>query len=216
MRKSLALREVTLNVRASSSRITSTELRAAREFLRRLRWPVWSGEMAIPEPTIQETIQATLRELTPRARKIVERTELDDQRVADVARSLGISERQLYRDRASALRAIAQRLPSLSASVASPNIQIRDSGEIRRSHARMLTQVGQLETAMDVFRDLAQESSDPRDKVTTYCALTRLALERGSLKDARKYADLAISTTFVCGDDLVSRYEVTRSSVRSR
>lgn len=204
-------------------RPNAKELRSVRELLHqlgasnRLRSDPILSRCLIPTddetacktlaPSVEELIQSVLRRLPPRVRMGLERTEFHDQTVSEAAKSLGISERQLYRDRAFAFRIIAGLLSSHPTDHVRPRVEIRDRTDVRLSHARMLEQVGQLDAAATVLADLALATDNATDRASTFCALTRLALEQGNLHGARSYADHAISSTFACGGDAFARCE---------
>jgi len=161
----------------------------------------------------ERRIRALIAELPPRCRIVLERTEFDGQSVADVAKALSISERQVYRDRATAFRTVAQRFSHPSEISDQPGeishqpIEVRGAADIQLSHARMLEQVGQLETAAAVLRDLADGTNDPRYLVGVYCTLARLAFERGNSTEARSYGERAVSSALASGGDISARAE---------
>jgi tetratricopeptide (TPR) repeat protein len=208
---------------ALGSRLPSKELQSIRELLHQVSGlhrfsddPALSCYVSTTDlatvhtaltPLAAELIHSALSELPPRVRLALERTEFEGKTISDVAVSLGISERQVYRDRARAFSAVAQRLALCRAKSAPVRLEMSDSWQIRWSQARMLEQVGQLDAATDVLLDLASKTDNPPDRVSTYCALTRLALEQGDGSSARSYADRALSSTFADGADSLARCE---------
>jgi tetratricopeptide (TPR) repeat protein len=151
-------------------------------------------------------IRSVIAELPSRCRIVIERIEFDGQSVANVAKALALSERQVYRDRALALNLIARRLSAYPQD-APRAVEVSQPVDARLSYARMLEQVGQLGLASTVLSDIAEASDDPRDRASTYCALARLALEQGSSSAARSYAERAISSAMNANGDTLARCE---------
>jgi len=195
---------------------STRERQAIRELLRQLgrtnrlrNHPIASRYVAPSVDTSgEEFIRSIILQLPSRCRIVLERTEIDGQSIAEVSKALVISERQVYRDKAKALDFIAAGLPVASARAAQPVTAVHyESADIRLSHSDMLEQVGQLEIACDVLRDFASSAEDPREQTSAYCALSRLALDKGSLGDARLYANQALSCTFNTSGDTLARSE---------
>jgi hypothetical protein len=156
----------------------------------------------------EEFIRSIILQLPSRCRIVLERTEIDGQSIAEVSKALAISERQVYRDKAKALSHISASLSSTSARAAKPSADAHyESADIELSHSDMLEQVGQLETACEVLRGHASSAEDPREQTSAYCALSRLALDKGSLGEARLYANQALSSTFNTSGDTLARSE---------
>ncbi len=156
----------------------------------------------------EELIRSIILQLPPRCRIVLERTEIDGQSIAEVSAALAISERQVYRDKARALNFISAGLSSTSARAAEPSTCAHyESADIQLSHSDMLEQVGQLGTASGVLRDLASSAEDSREQTSAYCALSRLALDKGSLGEARLHANQALSSTFNTSGDTLARCE---------
>lgn len=199
------------------------QLRAVRELLRelgrpaRLRQdPIISRFVAeekrdidpqILSPAVEELLRATIHGLPARARIVLERIELEGQSVSKVACALGLSVRQVYRDRALALRLIAQRL-ALLPQPARLTITVSPVTDVRLAHAIMLAQIGQLTTASDALGDISSNAPDPHERIRADCALIRLALEQGSSTQARSFAQRAMTRALALESDGLARYEV--------
>ena len=160
------------------------------------------------KPSAKELIRSVVRELPSRCQIVLERVDFDGQRIADVAKSLAISERQVYRDRAFAFKRIADSLTSESQTRSQQSSYVRQTIDAPTSYAHMLAQGGQLDLAAAVLLDIANASDDPRDRSSTYCALAHLALEQGSSDAARAYAGHAISSAMLSDGACRARHEV--------
>jgi tetratricopeptide (TPR) repeat protein len=156
-------------------------------------------------PSVEEFVRAVMSELPPRTRIALERTEFDAQPIPDVARAIGVSERQLYRDRALGLGIIARRLSSRTPEVQT-TIDPASLSDVRLSQASMLEQVGQMEAAIAVLSDMTT-TGDARDRASANCALARLALEQGSTHEARLFANRAISSSLDSDGDALAQCE---------
>jgi tetratricopeptide (TPR) repeat protein len=198
------------------------EIRVVRELLRQLgaserlrRDPVASPYVAPREhetdhtvltPLGEELVRSVIGDLPSRSRIVLERTELLGQSVAEVARELAISERQVYRDRALALQRLADCLSSQRSSLQTP-AQVRPRIDAALSLASMLEQVGQFDRAAAILSEIAASATDSRERASAYCVLARLALEQGSTSAARSHAELAISSAIASDGDILAHCE---------
>jgi tetratricopeptide (TPR) repeat protein len=213
--------ERTLGCRAIAPRVD--RLGAVRELLRQLgrrqrlrRDPITSryaaslgpdGDRQVLAPFVEEALRESMGALPARVRAVLERAEIEGQPIRGIARSLGISVRQAYRDRARALLAVYRHLSAASLAVPQPSAWAHPITDVGLAHARMLAEVGQLDASAKALADIAAASRDPGDRAGAYSALASLALERGSSSDARLHAEQALSSALAADDNVVVRCE---------
>jgi tetratricopeptide (TPR) repeat protein len=159
--------------------------------------------------SIEQLVRASVAQIASRPRIIIERTIFNGERVAAVARSLGISDRQVHRDQATAVRAVAERLISSSTqSRGAIAARTEDRFRLRFSCSRILEQAGRFDEACTVLSDILREVDDERVRARIHCDLSRLALDQLRNLAARHNVERARSALRAVGDDALTRGQV--------
>jgi tetratricopeptide (TPR) repeat protein len=193
--------------RATTSPVIGLD--AVRRLLWHLRDPQWIRRNLLVYGRLSDTVDAAsddyvlmrslravvadaLATLPARARSIVERTALGGESCRAVARSLGISERQLHRNRSAAVWSIAVHLSREPQRQQSSRAVAQGVLELRLAHAWALAEVGSFDSAETQLADAARASDDAVVKTSVLGQLARLCLERGRISAARGHSDLAL------------------------
>jgi tetratricopeptide (TPR) repeat protein len=155
-----------------------------------------------------DIIREALLHVKPRVRAVIERTTFGDEATSRVAKALGISERQVFRDRSEATLSIAAYLAALTPQPSIERTLTIDRLDLLGSYVSMLEQVGQLDAAENVLTRLIYELDKPRDRAILYIHLARLQLEQGAMRGARISADRALMEVAAGNQDCFASSEV--------
>ncbi len=155
--------------------------------------------------SIDAIVRSAIAGEPSRTRIIIERTALDGEPVSAVAKSLGLSERQLYRDRALATDAIARQLIVARQEHQRATVTVARPLDLHLSYAHMLEQLGQLDAAETTLSRLAGQIDSLRDRVIVNSHVARLLLAQGRRKDAESAARLALSEAILTDGDTLAR-----------
>jgi hypothetical protein len=156
---------------------------------------------------LEEFVRQALAPLPPRMRIVVERTAFHGEPIGAVAASLGLSERQIYRDRLAAADAIARYLMAARPGPRRIHVSAPRSLDLQLSYIGMLEQVGQLDAAETTLSRLAAEMENPRDRSLVNSHLARLFLEQGRRKNAESAARRALSELVSASGDTLATSE---------
>ena len=189
---------------------------AVRELLRHAREPRWLRESGFVAhylddrvdleaddyrllQSVRSAILAALDGLPSRVRLVAERTALDGESCRRAARALGISERQAHRDRARAIRTLAERLNSAAREPKRSPVVASRVLDVRLGQAAMLGELGLFDKAEALLREVAQGAETRAVEARALTRLTRLATERGHLRAAAAYAESAALAAHAAG-----------------
>lgn len=156
--------------------------------------------------SIEEMLRSSCSRVAPRARIIIERTIFGGEPISAVATSLGISERQLYRDRAAAVVTMANQLASTSADSRFASVSIEEPVALQLAYARVLEQIARYDEASCALSDLARNIEAPRKQAFVQCALARVALAQSRKHAAHRHVENAL-TLLRADDDPPTRAE---------
>lgn len=185
-------------------------LHACRDLLRRLdrsaslrgnillaASPIASAPAGVARDELGSIVTAALEALTERQATIVRRCDMQCEAFALVASDLGISTRQLFRDRTDALAEIAlhvlgaQVRKNQVVEVAAPTVE-----PLMRS-AEALVQCGNWRAAADMLENAIGSVAEPDDRARVRLTLGELYVEAGRVNLARQHIEAQIAATAV-------------------
>lgn len=123
--------------------------------------------------------------------EIIMRCDLGSELHRVVARDLGLSLRQFYRERHAACERLADLLHQELTRPIEPLRQAPSEFAMRMSCAQGLRAVGQIDTALDVLRTLAAEATASSERVRVWCEIVITLCETGRITQARQALDSA-------------------------
>jgi tetratricopeptide (TPR) repeat protein len=187
-------------------------------------WPrfgAFSDDLAATV-AVQRFIGAALAQAPERVRTIVDKTVLGGETCRDVASVVGVSLRQLHRDRAVAVALIARALryagdgPPAQSAIATGGL------ELQVAHARALVEMGHFDPAESILVEMARsESVGERSQALHHLAMC--ALERGdiaaaeavvrrALENARNDDDATVLARIGCAATAFASGELAKAS----
>lgn len=162
---------------------------------------------------IHTFIRSAMSEAGPRAKTIVERICLSGEPRSSVAKALGISVRQVYRDQ---LRAVSYLASALVAGAAEPPASFAGARDVRSlafSRAWMLSESGSSDSAQRLLTDVVSSSDDPVVKVRALSRLAVVALERDDPDLAQRHARDADDAAPALGDEASTYVAISVASI---
>ena len=142
---------------------------------------------------VRALVQEAVAGAPQRARAILERTAFEGHSCRAAARSLGISERQVHRDRNLAIATIASYLKRVEPTRLVSDVKASDVLEVRLGQATMLGELGLFDRAESTLNDVVRSSEAKPDKAFVLSRLARLCIARGRLGAGRAYAESALA-----------------------
>jgi hypothetical protein len=158
-----------------------------------------------------ESLPARNREQRIRQFAIVSRCVLEGDSPEDVAMQLGISERQLRRERADICKRIAMYVRAKQLAEWTPRLEILDTLRFQFERASAQAEAGEYESAIRSYDDILSSSAGTADKVESFCKRAEVELECGKLGAAQ--TSLSDATTLLETD---VRAFATKSLAASR
>ena len=141
---------------------------------------------------LARVLESAFGELSLRQREIVVRCEIRRERYAAVAESLHVSERHVFRERRTALSAIAHRLlTELPAGIAPAVIVAPDAFDVRLALSEALENGGNWQAAADILERLAADVAAAEERSLVEIRLARLYRDAEQIVSARHHAGLA-------------------------
>jgi hypothetical protein len=125
-----------------------------------------------------------------RFREILWRCDLRDESHAIVARSLGLSLRQFYRERRAACLHLEAPLASEVRARCAGRAVVADPAAIELARGRMLHECGESSRAAKVLAELVRAAGDPESKMTAWSALVDVFVESNSAAQAHREVEL--------------------------
>jgi tetratricopeptide (TPR) repeat protein len=141
---------------------------------------------------IARIISAVFEELLLRQREIVVRCDVRGERYAAVAKSLHVSERHVFRERRTALSAIAHRLLTELPAGTKPAVTVApDAFDVRVALSEALENGGNWQAAADILERLAADVAPAEERGSVEIRLARLYRDAEQIVPAHHHADLA-------------------------
>jgi tetratricopeptide (TPR) repeat protein len=182
-------------------------LHACRDLLRRLdrsaslrgnillgASPIASASPGAVRDELRSIVNRALEDLTERQATIVRRCDMYCEAFALVASDLGISTRQLFRDRSDALTGIA--LGILRAEVqnnVTPDVSASSVDALMRS-AEALVQCGNWRAAADMLEQAVGSVSEPDEQARVRLTLGDLYVDAGRINLAKQHIETQVAT----------------------
>ena len=132
----------------------------------------------------QSDLEAGEHERAYRHSTIISLNLLERQPIPDVARSLGISARQCYRERSEICSRISRRLREVTA-LPEPDITlVLDEIEFRMRHAQLKAEIGDISGALSSYGSIANSSAPAEYRIAALCEGTIIKAWSGELSEA--------------------------------
>jgi tetratricopeptide (TPR) repeat protein len=161
---------------------------------------------------LQVIVENTLKLLTDRQALIIRRCDVCGERFSLVATDLGISIRQLFRDRGDALAEITAEIVRANPKAPARVVTRSPLDTLVRS-AEALVQCGNWRSASDMLESAVGALADPFDRMRIVLILAELYLEAGRLTLATQHIDAAEHATNISEDHWQYHYA---QAVRAR
>ena len=148
----------------------------------------------------QSALWSALEGLNGRARTVIERTALQGESCRSSARTLGISERQLHRDRAAAIAHVARRIPTTpnAGTMAQPVI-VTNILDLQWSRAIAQEELGLFDASQTLLCEIREASNDT-ERARALAYLSGQSLQRGRITEASRFASEARATALSTGN----------------
>lgn len=128
---------------------------------------------------VRELIRALADALTEREREILLRCDLLDEPHKRVARDMGLSMRQFYRDRGAMIEGLAMQLLNRARYVVRL-ASVIDVAAVQRARVRALQHGGQRYAALALLRNMAQSGTNVDDITSARCWIANILIEQNA------------------------------------
>ena len=150
-------------------------------------------------------MQSVFAELSVRQREIVARCDIRGERYDAVAKSLHVSERHVFRERRTALSAVAHRLLTELPAAVKPAVTVApDAFDVRVALSEALENGGNWQAAAGILERLAADVAAAEERGLVEIRLARLYRDAEQIVPAHHHALLArtLASRVTIGDEL--------------
>lgn len=154
---------------------------------------------------VARVMQSVFAELSLRQREIVVRCDIRGERYDAVAKSLHVSERHVFRERRTALSAVAHRLLTELPAAVKPAVTVApDAFDVRVALSEALENGGNWQAAAGILERLAADVAAAEDRGLVEIRLARLYRDAEQIVPAHHHALLArtLASRVTIGDEL--------------